>query len=136
MTNELFSNFIKPEHIDYYTNQLASKLNLKTKSYFTDKLTGNHYESVSQFHNIDWVRRLDYYRRTFRLTKAKSIMKTGLEDYVLVNRKLVFNLTVTGRSFIYTVEFYNPDETTPAFVGDNNIVYAEDNCTHQLSFIL
>lgn len=136
--NSIFDKFLTVQHCDYYANQVAKKLNLKTYSYYWDNSSQTQIPSSSNILNWGVLKSYEPWRIKFNLTKPKTIMKMGLEEYVSKNHELRFNLAIKGFSILYVIQFYNPsDDGSINAVIDTNThnLYSEDKVTGQYSFV-
>lgn len=139
--NSIFDKFQTVASCKYYTKQVADKLNLDTFDYFWDGSSETQFPGNSDIYKFEEFRYEQPWKIKFNLTKPKTIMKIGLEEYVSKYKELAFNLTLKGHRFLYIVKFYEkqesnfvieetvPDEViTPTFVFDQDI-------DGQLSFV-
>lgn len=137
--NTIFDKFLTVQHCNYYAKQVATKLNLKTYSYYWDNSSQTQLPGDSNILNWNALKSYEPWRIKFNLTKSKTIMKMGLEEYVSKNHELRFNLAIKGFSIIYVIQFYNPkdDGSLNAVIDENTkCLYSEDKLTGQLTMVL
>lgn len=122
--SSIYYPFLPLEHCVTYCKQVAERLNLATYDYFYDNRIKKQFSTVKKddagnviltIDNTEKFRRefkvfgeYDPFYIKFKLAKPKTIMKMGLDEYVAKNRELRFHINMTGFSFLYTVEFYEP----------------------------
>lgn len=140
MSYSIFDSFLTIADCKYYCKQLASKLNVSYYDYFYDNRNKIQFPGDTDIYKFKDFRCLEAWRLKFNLTKPKTIMKLGLENYVSKNHELVFNLTVKGYSFTYVCHFSssdNKDETINGVVDNKtNTIYIEEKDAGQLSWSL
>ena len=140
MAYSIYDSFLTIQDCKYYCNQVANKLNLKTYDYFYDKSCDTKFDGDSNIYNFKVLQSYESWRIRFNLTKPKTIMKLGLDNYISKNKELVFNLTIKGFSFIYVCKFYNDQDiinnslTSDLNTNNSYTLYVKSN--GQLSFIL
>lgn len=132
----IFDSFLTISDCKYYCNQIAKRLNLNTYDYFYDKYSEIKFPGDSNIYSFNDFKSYENWRIRFNLTKPKTILKMGLDEYVSKYHELVFNLTIKGFRFLYICKFNNPDKITDTVLDDNSktVLYIEDS--GQLSFIL
>ena len=141
MSYSIYDKFLTITDCKFYCNQISKRLELSTFDYFFDKYNQIKFSGDSNLRTFDTFKGYEDWRLKFNLTKPATIRKTGLDEYVLKNKELVFNLTIKGFSFIYVCKFSVPSHNeTEVLCGViepyNNTVYIEDTETKQLRMIL
>ena len=133
MAYSIYDKFLTITDCKYYCNQLAKRLNLSVFDYFFDKYNQLQFDGDSNLRSFEVFKDYEDWRLKFNLTKPATIKKTGLEEYVLKNKELVFNLTIKGFSFMYICKFSanNHDETSDNIVYGiiepvSNVLYKEE----------
>lgn len=135
--NEIFIPYRPVENYKAYCKQLAKDLEFTIYDYYFDNLNKLQFPSNSDIYKFKEFRQYDWRKIQFKLTNATTIQRMGLQEYVRKNRELVFNLTIKGYSFLYVCKFSPENDMRHGHVdNDTKIVYAEDNRTGQLSFVL
>ena len=133
MSYSIYDKFLTVADCKYYCNQVAKKLNLSTFDYFFDKYNHIQFDGNSNLRTFEAFKCYEDWRLKFNLTKPATIKKIGLEEYVLKNRELVFNLTLKGFSFVYVCKFANPNNLIYGVVEPStNTLYIEET-TGQLA---
>lgn len=105
MSYSIYDQFLTHSNARYYCEQIAKELNLDIYDYFYDNYTEQKFPGESDIYKFKAFQCYDTYRIKFNLCKPKTIMKTGLNAWVLKTMELRFHLTIKGFSFVYVVKF-------------------------------
>lgn len=137
MSYSIYDSFLTVSDCKYYCNQLAKRLGLSVYDYFYDKHTDKQFPGNSNLYNFKVFQEYEQWRIRFNLTRPRTISRIGLDEYVMQNRELTFNLTIKGFSFLYVCKFSIHNEIRHGSVDDNTkTLYIEDSATGQYSFML
>ena len=103
--NSIYDNFLTINDCKFYCNQLAQRLDLTIYDYFYDNHTQLKFPGDASLRNFDFLKSYEDWRIKFNLSKPKTIMKMGLDEYISKNHELDFYLTIKGFSFMYICKF-------------------------------
>ena len=137
MPYSIYDRFLTITDCKFYCNQISKRLGLSTFDYFFDKHNQIQFPGDSNLRSFDAFKGYEDWRLKFNLTKPATIRKTGLDEYVLKNKELVFNLTIKGFSFVYICKFSgsNQNETINGVEPYDNTLYIEET-DKQLRMVL
>lgn len=144
MAYSIYDKFLTISDCKYYCKQVAKQTGLSMFDYFYDKHTETQLPGdFNIYHEFQCNHHYELWQIKFNLTKPKTIMKMGLNQYVLEHKELRFHLTIKGHSFLYICKFSHPQVVKPIRQQqddddnkDNNKLLYNIQDNGQLSFIL
>lgn len=136
MSYSIYEPFLTINDCKYYCNQIAKRLNLNVFDYFYDNRNQIQFPGDSNLYNFNVFKCYEDWQIKFNLTRPKTIMKMGLDEYVFKYHELKFNLTIKGFSFLYICRFSANNYNETANINTNDSLYIEETDTHQLCFVL